>query len=109
MCEAEGPSAWQEKVRKANKEHRCIACKETIRVGDVYNYSSGIWDGRPESYHHCLRCFTMLRALMDISQEPVDLHLACGNNWEDVFDDPPPEHLLKLAFMTPDEAQKELR
>ena len=85
MCDSEcdRPDAYSERVRKARKDHRCCACRETIRKGDRYFYTSGIWDGRPESYKHCIRCMEMLRWL------------------EALADDPPAE----LAFMTPDEMQ----
>lgn len=110
MCdEVEGPSAFREQNRKARKEHVCMACREVIRVNDHYVYTSGVWDGRPDWHHHCLRCYAMIRKLQEVTKESVDLELSCGYSWEEVFETPPPEDMLRWAFMTPDEAQRELR
>ena len=50
------PQAFCETKRKAKKEHKCCECKEIISKGEIYIYSSGIWDGEPNSYKTCLTC-----------------------------------------------------
>ena len=54
--DGEGPSCHSQAIRKARKEHVCSECRETIPKGTKYDYSSGIWDGRAESYKTCLLC-----------------------------------------------------
>jgi hypothetical protein len=54
MCEQ--PSCYTETLRKARKEHRCCECRETIKPGDSYHYTSGIWDGRACSFKLCAKC-----------------------------------------------------
>lgn len=108
MCDEyldeDGPDAFQSRVRRAAKEHSCIACKETIRRGDLYRYSSGIFEGQPFSYRHCLRCWAMLDAIQDKNGESGDIYLDCGEIWKD----PPPE-VAALAFMTREEMQNEIQ
>lgn len=54
MCK---PEAFITKTRKARKKHRCCECGVTINPGDRYQYSSGIWDGEPDSYKQCQTCY----------------------------------------------------
>lgn len=105
MCDvADGPTVSDERWRKARIEHRCFACGEGIRPGDLYHVLSGKWDGRWERYKHCARCWSMFALLAAETCEPVDLSLDCGEVWEN-----PPDDVAALAFMTPDEAQDRLR
>jgi hypothetical protein len=90
--------------RRARKEHRCYACRETIRKADRYHVTAHIFEGRLETFKHCARCYTILEALWSAGAEAVDLGLDCGETWEDNFDECPPE-VARLAFMTRDEAQ----
>ena len=32
----------------------------------------------------------------------------CGHDWEDVFEGPPPPEVARLAFLTQEEAQREM-
>jgi len=59
MSDFEMPSAFTEKERKARKEHKCCECNQKINIGERYQYCSGIWDGRPDSYKTCLSCLTL--------------------------------------------------
>jgi hypothetical protein len=104
------PEAWSERWRRARKEHRCCACRETIRAGDRYHYVSGIWEGGPASFKHCARCWAMFAELTERTRwgDSVALQLDCGQSWEDVFTDAPPDEIAALAFLTPDEAQGDL-
>jgi len=54
--DGEGPSCHSQAIRKARKEHVCSECREPIPKGTKYDYSTGIWDGRPSSYKTCLLC-----------------------------------------------------
>lgn len=42
--------------RKARKQHECFECGDPIEVGEKYEYVSGIWDGKPDSFKVCLAC-----------------------------------------------------
>ena len=50
------PSCSSRDVRKARKEHVCYECRGTIARGERYEYASGVWDGRPDSFKTCLLC-----------------------------------------------------
>ncbi len=62
MCEL--PQAFQTKQRRARKEHKCCECGQTINKGDLYQYSSGIWDGEPSSYKQCFSCNVISQAVL---------------------------------------------
>lgn len=105
----EYPDVSREKLQRAQKEHRCCACKETIRRGDIYRYVMIIFEGEPESWKYCLRCAAMFDAVnraLPGDQAP-DPNLDCGHTWEELHGECPPE-IERLAFLTADEAQKEL-
>lgn len=105
MCDYddEGSDVWNEKRRKARREHRCYACQETIRVGDIYQHTTSLYEGSWDTWRHCLRCVAMLDALA-----ARDLHgtmaIALGLDCGEVWDDPPPE-VAALAFLTKAEIQ----
>lgn len=52
----EWPQAFQQLTRTAKKQHKCCECKLAINAGDKYEYSSGVWDGKPSSFKTCLSC-----------------------------------------------------
>ena len=108
MCDLdlEGPSCSSEKWRKARVAHRCCSCREAIQPGQHYHYYSGIWDGEPESYKHCGRCWTIVEALFERSIEPVDLTLNCGMTWEGAFREDPPPNVAAMAFALPGEVTR---
>lgn len=60
MCEL--PSAFKSIERKAAKPHKCCECGSAIQKGDRYQYSSGVWNGEPDSYKQCLNCHEILIA-----------------------------------------------
>lgn len=106
MCDerSESPSVWSEKWRTSKKTHRCRVCGETIQPGHRYHYLSGIWDGRPDEFKHCARCWEIFSCLIaETDADAVQLDLDCGEVWND-----PPENVAALAFMIPSEAQAEL-
>lgn len=50
------PSCHSRDTRRARKEHVCNECREKIARGERYEYVSGVWDGRPDSFKTCLLC-----------------------------------------------------
>jgi len=88
------------KWRKARKAHKCLACREAIRAGDTYRYSSGVFDGSGFDHKHCVRCWRTIDMLDLITGESVDVELDCGQVYEGDN-----AELIALAFMTPDEGQ----
>lgn len=50
------PQAFQQLTRTAKKQHTCCECRRPIHAGDKYEYSSGVWDGKPDSFKTCLSC-----------------------------------------------------
>lgn len=110
MCDldVEGPSCQTLTWRRARKHHKCCACGEQVRPGDRYHVYSGIWDGQPETYKHCARCWSLLEVLSGEVDGPVQLDLNCGQRWQDAFDEDQPDDVAALAFLTRDEAQRQL-
>jgi len=97
--------------RRARKEHRCCACRETIRVGHVYEVLTSCWEGSLETYKRCLRCVAMWRLLVDAHRDArtewgVDWELDCGHAWSEFFEGEPPLALQELAFKTAEEMQQ---
>lgn len=61
---------WQQfewSLRKARKDYPCEACKTSIRKGQLYRYSRGLFEPCAEATFHvqrrCLRCDTIARAM----------------------------------------------
>lgn len=65
------PQAFREVKRKARKEHKCCECHDIIPKGETYIYSSGIWDGEPNSYKTCLSCEAVRNEYMMSTGETV--------------------------------------
>lgn len=51
------PQCHTQKYRIARKEHKCCECQKLIVVGEKYSYSSGVWDGDPQSFKQCENCY----------------------------------------------------
>lgn len=89
----------------ARKQHRCYACRETIRAGQRYAYFVAKCDGELSCYHYCLRCKAILYHLIDVNPEPgysgPELGLDCGHSYEEVHGREPPPHIAALAFWRP--------
>jgi len=116
-CEIDGTNEVESSTtQRARKEHRCCACRETIRVGDLYRRTFVVYEREPETFKHCLRCTAMFDAIiraqrgadLDYWERGVAWRLDCGHDWQEMFDDDPPPEVARLAFLTPDEAQREL-
>lgn len=107
----EACDVYRVEIRKARKEHRCMACKETIRVGDRYASVHIVFEGEASTVKRCARCETIHRAIQAqwrskgaYEMWPAE-RLDCGETWEDEHGDPPPPEIARLAFLTADEAQ----
>jgi hypothetical protein len=87
----------------ARVEHRCVACRNAIRPDDLYVRTAQGAEGSVQTFKHCLRCWQMLKAVTHHTGEGARFDLNCGEVWEN-----PPEHIAALAFLTPDEAQRDL-
>ena len=67
------PEAFKTKTRKARKAHKCCECHKSIKRGEFYQYSSGIWDSEPDAYKQCLTCFAILQQVpvCEFEEPPV--------------------------------------
>lgn len=106
MCdgEADVPSVWRSEWRRARLQHRCVGCSETILKGDRYHYCWGVYDGHPEHFKHCARCWVVYGYADSRMREYgmlASLALDCGDIWDD-----PPVEVAELAFMTHKEIQE---
>lgn len=66
-------------IRTARREHHCHECREQIRPGQRYEYTSGIFEGEPFSQKVCLFCVEIGNALYCDGR-------AFGMLWEDIED-----------------------
>jgi hypothetical protein len=99
---------WEINHRKARKEHKCDACQETIPVGHVYANQFSVFEGSAETIKRCMRCEMIYQHLCSIEEDPdfaPSPRLDCGHDYDEVHYRQPPEHVAKLAFMTPEEIQ----
>jgi hypothetical protein len=65
----EPPSFCLIEIRLAKKTHICCECKQEIKSRQKYEYTSGRWDERFETYKTCMIC-------KDIRES------FCCNGWE---------------------------
>lgn len=104
---------------KARKQHQCDACKASIPAGAYYNQTAAKFDGELESFKRCGRCELIYRHLEermkregDYDEVPAWL-LDCGHDYQERWEQDPPDDIAALAFMTDEEAgmllQKEPR
>lgn len=104
---------WTRKQQRARKNHKCDCCDEPIPRGHIYATHFTLYDGSTEYVKRCLRCEAIYSALLDKmnevsrGEETPALRLDCGHEYEERWDEPPPEYLARLAFVTPEELQAE--
>lgn len=107
----DGPNEVQRhSIVRARKEHKCSACHEPIRRGDLYSYSFFVFEGDTSTVKRCARCETIYRevsARLDRYSVPEE-RLNCGHTWQENFGEDPPPEIAALAFVTPAEAQGRL-
>jgi hypothetical protein len=89
--------------RRARKAHCCTACDRTIQPGERYRKIVGKWDGYFGESRLCRVCAEIFDVLMDRAGpgDAVAFDLDCGQSWEDVFREPPPDDVAALAFALP--------
>jgi len=105
-------TSYEETFPRARKEHTCGACGDRIPGGHRYArvFIRESADGDCYTVKRCLRCQHIhehLRMIDPGSQWP-DEELDCGEEYESHWGVPPPDSIARLAFLTPDEAQREL-
>jgi hypothetical protein len=54
------PDVCRSETRRARKEHWCCECGGPIPAGTRYVYTSGVWDGTPDSYKQHAECHELL-------------------------------------------------
>lgn len=110
MCDDSGDyePIISEEWRTARKPHKCYACREEIRIGDCYHVTVQKNDGELLMFKHCARCDALVGALLDAGAESVQWDLHCGVSYREAFGEDPPPEIARLAFLTPDEAQREI-
>lgn len=64
MTDYDRPSVYSERERIARKDHKCGECGRTILKGEPYQFVSGVWDGRANSYKTCSHCCVVQEWLM---------------------------------------------
>jgi len=104
-------AAYTRTERKARKEHRCCACKETIERGHRYVYVTAVFEGTVDVYKRCVRCEKIFQTLVDKlsdRDEWPDEDLNCGHVWEDNDIGALPSEVAELAFLSPSEAQAQI-
>lgn len=60
---------YNTKLVKARKPHRCEECDLPILVGQLYHYTSGMWDGDFSTFHECCLCYQIREVF------------SCGEGW----------------------------
>lgn len=57
----ERPDVFRESKRKARKEHHCCECGVVIKVGEMYEHTTGRWDRFFSTFKTCLTCARLRR------------------------------------------------
>ena len=99
---------YEMRERVARKQHTCDACSMTILPGMKYAYVFLVHDGDAYTYKRCPRCQVIfvhlserIRADGDAYEEFCDEKLNCGHDYEERWQEAPPEWLAALAFWLP--------
>lgn len=95
-CYMVEPSVYRERRRKARVPHRCSSCGHVIQRGELYVYSSGIWDGRPNDYKRHELC-----AVLEDRTRAMD---GCGVGLGELHEARELRHGASRAFRTAWEA-----
>lgn len=99
---------YQEHERRARKQHVCDACGDPILPRHRYFKISWVFDGRADSVKRCLGCQAVHLHLRKLGQKddmwPSET-LSCGEEYTEHWGKPPPEHIARLAFLSPEEKQ----
>lgn len=100
-----------EGICTASEQMSCCACRESIQVGHRYRHGE---TGDPDDDGYellplCLRCSLILDHLMSLmppGECPV-WTLDCGHTYQERWKASPPTAIAALAFVTPEEMQRE--
>jgi hypothetical protein len=98
---------WRDTKRRARKEHKCSACKETIQRTHFYIEHFSIFEGEFDTFKRCMRCEAIYQHLLNVSHSdspPMPL-LDCGHSYREIHRVDPPDHIAALAFALPGEIQ----
>lgn len=115
--DGEPASVHNERRIRCAKDKPCDACGQTIRRGDHYIRDALLFDGSWDVVQRCLRCEAIYEHLCKVHQEDrkkndhedyPDRSLRCGHTYQKRWGVEPPPEIARLAFLTPDEIQKEL-
>jgi hypothetical protein len=66
-CEA--PECYQEKTRKAIKQHKCCECGKIIKPGEKYVCCQGLWDHEWASFKQCEKCNEIMNDAVELTRE----------------------------------------
>ena len=104
-------AVYDRNIRLSRKHRECCACGEAIKAGHRYCHIYAVGGGEVFHFDRCLRCEAMFTAIKNRSEsdEAIAECLDCGHTWDENFGEPPPPEISLLAFMSPDEAQRELK
>jgi hypothetical protein len=101
--DAEPYAVWRDGWQRARKEHRCHACRGTIRVRDEYHVTVTIFEGKTDTTKRCARCqaiYSHLQAKM-CDEEYCNQTLSCGHEYKERWGEDPPPEIAALAFWLP--------
>jgi hypothetical protein len=98
---------YNERERRAAKDHVCEACKETIRKGDIYCRVFILFNEEPEAVVRCLRCQAIHEHLRTLAPGDLwpDEKLNCGEEYREHWGHDPPPAIAELAFLSQDDMQ----
>ena len=77
VCESyDGPTVFESVYRMARplrgKSYSCCECARTIKHGDWYRESRGLWEDTWDTFRMCLRCWTRREAWAEVEDcQPV--------------------------------------
>lgn len=101
-------------IRRARKEHRCCACGESIQRTHRYASVHIVDSEGANEIKRCLRCQAIHEAIIRAWRASGDYYmwpderLNCGSDWKEEHGSEPPDDVARLAFLTPDDVQREL-
>ena len=56
-CDYDLPSLFKKYiVKSARKDHQCCECQRTIKLGETYEYTFGVWNGVAQTFKTCEQC-----------------------------------------------------
>ena len=75
---------WNVSWRRARKEHKCIECVETIKIGARYEYTFTVFEGNASSHKTCEFCANEWERLLKKHDDIMQMAggLACTLVWD---------------------------